>query len=135
MKYPILIPTYNPGKYIDGCLQSIISQSYSDVEIIISDDSSTDGTREYLSTVNDPRVSVIYPPESMSMSEHWNWLLSRAHGEWIIFVGQDDGLQAYFFELADFLVQKAQQKNLRAIASERAYYFCRVVRKYMVTSG
>ncbi len=123
MKYSILIPTYNPGKYIDGCLQSIISQSYSDVEIIISDDSSTDGTREYLSTVNDPRVSVIYPPESMSMSEHWNWLLSRAHGEWIIFVGQDDGLQAYFFELADFLVQEAQQKNLRAIASERAYYF------------
>lgn len=123
MKYSILIPTYNPGKYIDGCLQSIISQPYSDVEIIISDDSSTDGTRDYLLTVKDPRVSVIFPPESMSMSEHWNWLLSHAHGEWIIFVGQDDGLQAYFFELADFLVQKAQQKNLRAIASERAYYF------------
>lgn len=104
-------------------MQSIISQSYGDVEIIISDDSSTDGTREYLATLNDSRVSVIYPPESMSMSEHWDWLLSHANGEWIIFVGQDDGLQSYFFELADVLVEKALNKNLRAIASERAYYF------------
>lgn len=123
MKYSILIPTYNPGKYIEGCLESIVSQSYDDVEIIISDDSSTDGTREYLATLNDPRVSVVYPPESMSMSEHWDWLLSHAKGEWVIFVGQDDGLQAHFFELADALVETAQQNKLRAIASERAYYF------------
>lgn len=123
MKYSILVPTFNSGKYIEGCLQTIISQPYKDVEIIVSDDSSSDGTREYLSTLSDPRVSVVCPPESMSMSEHWDWLLSHARGEWLIFVGQDDGLQAYFFELADVLVEKAQQENLRAIASERAYYF------------
>ncbi len=123
MKYSILIPTFNAGKYIKPCLQTILEQGYTDVEIIVSDDHSTDDTFKYLKTIDDARVTIISPPHEMSMTEHWEWLLGHARGEWIMFVGQDDGLQSYFFELADALTQEAESKGLKTIASKRAYYF------------
>ena len=122
-KYSIIVPTYNGIQYLPTCIETIISQDYKDYELIISDDHSSDGTREYLESLNHPNIAVIYPPESLSMTEHWEWALSHSTGEWQIFVGQDDGLQAYFFQLADRLTKEASRKNLRTIMSSRAYFF------------
>ena len=57
------------------------------------------------------------------MAEHWEWVQSYATGNWQIFIGQDDGIQEYFFELADKLVAICDKKKLQVIMSERAYYF------------
>lgn len=122
-KYSIIIPTCNGETYLPTCIETIISQDYSDYELIISDDHSTDGTRTFLETLEHPNINIVYPPESMSMTEHWEWALSHAKGEWQIFVGQDDGLQAYFFQLADRLTSEAKEKGLRTIMSSRAYFF------------
>mgnify|MGYP000642041826 CR=1 FL=1 len=122
-KYSIIIPTYNGVKYLPTCIETIISQEYSDYELIISDDHSTDGTREFLDTLVHKNISIIYPSEPLSMTEHWEWALEHAKGEWQIFVGQDDGLQAYFFKLADRLTAEAKGKTLRSIMSSRAYFF------------
>jgi glycosyltransferase involved in cell wall biosynthesis len=122
-KYSVIIPTFNGINYLPACVKSILDQSYEDFELIISDDHSVDGTKEYLLTLQDSRVSVIEPPESMSMTEHWEWALSHAKGEWSIFVGQDDGLQPYFFELSDRLTREAQANGLRSIMSSRALFF------------
>ena len=59
----------------------------------------------------------------MSMAEHWEWAQSFATGEWQLFIGQDDGIQGYFFELADRLTAICDKKNLEVIMSERAYFF------------
>lgn len=129
MKYSIIIPCYNGMPYIKTCIETIISQNYNDYELIVSDDHSTDGTAEYIDSLvkNDypqsTNISVLHCPIRMSMAEHWEWALSHATGEWQIFVGQDDGLQSYFFELADKLVEMADKNNVRTIMSERAYHF------------
>ena len=123
-KYSIIIPARNGGKYLPSCIDTIISQEYADYEIIISDDHSTDSSKEYLATLlTRPNIRVIEPPESLSMTEHWEWALSHANGQWLIFVGQDDGLQPYFFELAEKLTAIAEAENIRTIMSERAYFF------------
>ncbi len=122
-RYSIIIPSYNGIKYLPTCIETIISQDYEDYELILSDDHSTDGSQEFLQSLNHPNIEIIYPPESMSMTEHWEWALSHAKGEWQIFVGQDDGLQPYFFQLADRLTEQAQEKGLRTIMSSRAYFF------------
>ena len=122
-KFSIIIPVRNGAKYLPSCLESICGQSYEDYELIISDDHSEDGTKEYLQTLTHPNIKIIEPPESLSMTEHWEWALSHAQGEWLIFVGQDDGVQPYFFELADQLTKIAEHKKLRTITSQRAYYF------------
>lgn len=123
MKYSILIPTYNAGIYLKECIDTIIQQDYEDYELLISDDHSVDGTDEYIGTLNHPHIKTFWSPHEMSMSEHWEWLLSHAQGEWIIFVGQDDGLQPYFFDLADKLTDLAAKQNIRTIQSKRACFF------------
>ena len=105
-KYSIVIPSRNGGRYLHACVESIVSQKYKDYELIISDDHSTDGTDEYLNSLNSENITVIRPPQTMCMSEHWEWALSNASGEWLIFVGQDDGLQPHFFPLADRLTSR-----------------------------
>ena len=122
-KYSVIIPSYNGIRYVPTCIQSILEQECEDFELIISDDHSVDGTKDFLRTLHDKRVVLIEPRESLSMTEHWEWALSHARGEWCIFVGQDDGLQPYFFQLSDRLTQAAQEKGLRAIMSSRAYFF------------
>ncbi len=123
-RYSVIIPARNGGDYLKECINTVIPQNYTDYELIISDDHSTDGSREYLAGYkNHLNLKIIEPPRSLSMTEHWEWALSHASGQWQIFVGQDDGLQPYFFHLADILTRKAETAGIRAIMSERAYYF------------
>jgi glycosyltransferase involved in cell wall biosynthesis len=122
-KYSIIIPSRNGLKYLPFCIETIINQNYANYELIISDDHSEDGTKYYLTTLKHKNIIILEPPVSLSMSEHWEWALSYSKGEWIIFVGQDDGLQSYFFKLADKLTNIAKEKNIRTIMSERAYFF------------
>lgn len=122
-KYSIILPARNGFNYLPTCINTIIDQNYNDYELIISDDHSNDGTKQYLNNLSHPNIITIEPPEELSMSEHWEWALTHARGEWIIFVGQDDGLQPYFFQLSDRLIEMAESKKLRVIVSARAHYF------------
>jgi len=109
--------------YLQTCIDSIITQNYSDYELIISNDHSNDGTNAYLSGLHHPKVKIYETPHRMSMTEHWEWALSHSRGEWVIFVGQDDALQSYFFQIADKLTTQAANFGVRTISSRRAYFF------------
>jgi glycosyltransferase involved in cell wall biosynthesis len=122
-KYSIIIPHCNGDNYLPACVDSVLTQNYSNFELIISDDKSTAKTKEYLSNIKLANVKIISPPNGLSMTEHWEWALKHASGEWQIFLGQDDGLQMYFFQLADILTEFANRLNLKLIMSERAYFF------------
>lgn len=122
-KYSIIIPVNNVVSYLPGTIESIISQDYDNYELIISDDSSIDGTSGYVDTLSHPAIKVIHTPKRMTTAEHFDWASTHAKGEWCMFVGGDDGLQPYFFTLADKLTDIATTKNIRAIASRRAYFF------------
>jgi glycosyltransferase involved in cell wall biosynthesis len=122
-KYSIIVPSRNGGKYLPYCVNTIINQKYDNYELILSDDNSTDETGFFLNSITHPNIRIIHPPEGLSMAEHWEWALTHANGEWLMFVGQDDGLQPYFFHLADRLTGIAGKKKLRTIMSERALFF------------
>ena len=51
MKYSIIIPVHNGLKYLPTCIETIINQDYDNYELIISDDNSTDGTKEFLNSL------------------------------------------------------------------------------------
>ncbi|WP_100753539.1 glycosyltransferase [Vibrio salilacus] len=123
MRYSIIIPVHNAIDYLPSCIESILSQNYDDYELIVSDDSSNDGTSGYLDSLQHKNLKVVRPEQRMTMVQHFEWAFQFATGKWVMYLGADDGLQAYFFELADVLTDLAEDKCIRTIMSSRAYYF------------
>ena len=87
----IIIPVYNVEKYLRVCLDSVINQSYSDFEVILVDDGSTDSSPsicdEYCS--NDSRFQVIHQ-ENMGLASARNTGIIAAKGEYLYFIDSDD---------------------------------------------
>ncbi|MDR2407157.1 MAG: glycosyltransferase family 2 protein, partial [Bacteroidales bacterium] len=122
-KYTIIIPTRNSLVYLKDSIESVLSQDFSDYELIVSDNHSDDGTYEYVSSVIHPNLKLIKPEKGLAMVDHWEWALSHAQGKWIVFLGADDGVMSYFFKLSEFLTHEAEKKNIKVINSVRAYFF------------
>lgn len=95
----IIIPVYNAKKYLKQCIESVLSQTLQDIEIICIDDGSTDNSLELLKLYaqNDPRI-VIIEQENQGQSSARNAGLSVAKGEYIGFVDSDDWVDKTMFE-------------------------------------
>lgn len=90
----VCIPTYNGAEYIIACIDSILSQTYSNLEILISDDGSTDNTLDILNQykLNHKHIKIVHNVRK-GMVENWNNCIKEARGEWIKFLFQDDILK------------------------------------------
>lgn len=90
----IVVPVYNVEKYLPQCLDSLIGQTYRDLEIVCVNDGSTDGSLEILEqyAAKDNRVIVVNQDKE-GPSEARNRGLEQAKGEWTMFVDSDDWLE------------------------------------------
>lgn len=91
MKFSVLIPAYNASKYIERCLDSLLSQTFQDFEIVVVDDGSKDDTllKLHCYQSKDDRIRV-YHQNNKGVAYTRNRLLDYAKGEWIAFVDADD---------------------------------------------
>jgi glycosyltransferase involved in cell wall biosynthesis len=97
MKLPrisVLIPTYNYARYLPEAIESVLEQDRRDLELLISDDGSTDGSAELIAAyaAKDSRIRFQIHPTNLGMVQNWNWCLSEARGEYIKFLFGDDKL-------------------------------------------
>jgi len=95
----IVIPVYNVEKYIDTCIQSVIAQTFTDIEIILVDDGSTDSSGEICDRykVEDSRITV-YHTENGGLSAARNYGINRANGDYITVIDSDDFVALDFIE-------------------------------------
>ncbi|RAU22246.1 hypothetical protein CU669_08960 [Paramagnetospirillum kuznetsovii] len=94
-KVTVLMPTYNQCRYIDKAVRSILTQSFTDFEMIIFNDGSTDGTADYLATITDPRVRIIHQ-ENIGFTCSVNNGIRLARGEFITWIGSDNIHEPWF---------------------------------------
>jgi glycosyltransferase involved in cell wall biosynthesis len=73
----ILTPVWNGLPFIKESIDSVLSQDYQDWELIISDNGSNDGTREYLDTLKDPRIRVVKQEKNLGICGNLNFLLAQ----------------------------------------------------------
>ncbi|MGZ3918763.1 MAG: glycosyltransferase family 2 protein [Bacteroidia bacterium] len=85
----IIIPCYNSSEFIYDTLQSILKQTYSNIEVIIVNDGSTDDTGEKALSINDKRINYFYQANA-GVSAARNFGLKESKGEYIIFFDSDD---------------------------------------------
>ena len=87
----IVIPLYNKKYTIERCIKSVLYQNYSNIEIIVVDDGSTDGSGELAYGMKNDKI-IYLRKENGGVSSARNYGVKFAHGEWIIFLDADDYL-------------------------------------------
>jgi glycosyltransferase involved in cell wall biosynthesis len=93
-KISVLIPVYNGERYLAECLDSVLAQDFPDMEILLSDDYSGDGSKELMAkySARDPRIRWWKNPRRVGLTANSNLCLRAATGEYIKFLHQDDKL-------------------------------------------
>lgn len=99
-KISVIIPVYNTAKYMDECMKSVLGQTFSDMEIILVDDGSTDGVSPQKCdefTKMDERVSVIHKPNGGLISA-WIAGTKASNGRFLCYVDSDDWIDTDMLE-------------------------------------
>lgn len=88
----IVVPVYNGMGFLKETVESVLAQTYTSLELVLVDGGSTDGSREWLHTLEDPRIRVIEMPAGTTAAQNWTAASAEARGEWIKLLCQDDVL-------------------------------------------
>lgn len=100
----VVMPAYNAEKYIGEAIDSILGQTYQNIELVIIDDASTDGTRSVLNKISDERVKLYYNDVNRGISYTTNSGIEKCLGEFIALMDDDDvATQNRIEEQVDFL--------------------------------
>lgn len=89
-KVSVVIPTYNREKTILRAIQSVLNQTYTNLEVLVIDDGSTDGTADIVNSIQDDRVKYVVMEQNGGPSRARNAGVQMAEGEWIAFQDSDD---------------------------------------------
>jgi glycosyltransferase involved in cell wall biosynthesis len=86
----VTIPSYNHGKYIKECIQSVLDQTFQDFEIIITDDCSSDNSVEVIESIDDPRIKLFKHTKNLGACIAANNSILHSNGKYIAMLSSDD---------------------------------------------
>lgn len=109
MRVSVIIATYNAESTVKKCIESIFSQSYSDIEVVVMDGGSSDRTVEYVNSFQSPKI-IIRSKRDKGIYDAWNKGIEAATGDWLVFIGADDYLAS----------SEAIKNALELISSEKS---------------
>lgn len=89
----VVIPVKNGMPYLVDCIQSLANSSYPNIEIVISDDGSIDGSAEYLRSLTISNLILVNPEEALPIGAHWTFVSSFATGKYIKLLCSDDTVE------------------------------------------
>lgn len=125
----IILPIYNIEKYLDKCMDSIINQTYKNLEIIMVDDGSTDGCGVKCDGfLKQDRRVVVYHKTNGGLSDARNYGISRANGEYIACIDPDDYVDLDYIEYLFDILMKYNSRM--SICQHRVRYSNGTVKDY-----
>ncbi len=109
-KVSIIVPVYNVENYLRRCMDSLVNQTLDDIEIIVVNDGSTDGSREILKEYEEkyPSMIKVLDKSNGGLSDARNYGIPYATGEYIAFLDSDDYVEKYMYEK---MYKKAKEDN------------------------
>ena len=104
----IIVPVYNVKDYLDDCINSILSQTFTDFELILVDDGSTDGSGDICESYSktDDRIYVLHKANgglSSARNAGIDWALENSRSDFFLFVDSDDAVKSDLLEKAFLL--------------------------------
>lgn len=106
-KVSIIVPVYNTSRYVEKCINSILNQTYKNIEVIIVEDYSTDCSRDIIKQYSsNPNVKIVLQPYNMGAGYARNIGINYALGEYISFIDSDDIISPYMIEKLVKILEK-----------------------------
>ena len=94
------IPTYNRAKaYLKDAIKSAVDQTYPNIEILISDNGSTDNTQLLVKSFDDPRIRYIKQENNIGANNNFNYCVMNAKGDYFLLLHDDDLIDKDFVEV------------------------------------
>lgn len=111
--FSIIVPIYNVAEFLDECIESLVSQTFAEIEILLVDDGSPDNSGEICDNwaLKDERIKVIHK-ENGGLSSAYNSGLEAAAGDYILFVDGDDFIEP---NTCEFLYQTLQERQVEVV--------------------
>ena len=118
----IFIPVYNGEHYLRRTLDSVLSQTYADWELLLVDDSSTDASYALLQEYaqSDPRLKVHRKPNGGDVPHAWEYAIPHLQGDFTLYMSQDDTLAP---DCLSLLVERQQQTEADCIVPHVRYWY------------
>lgn len=94
----VLMPTYNVAPFVKEAIKSVLNQTYSDFELLVIDDCSTDNTIEVVRSIEDPRIRIVQNEKNLGLAENLNRGLSLITTEYVARMDGDDIAEPLWLE-------------------------------------
>ena len=104
--FTVITVTYNSSQFVRDAIESVLASTFTDFELIIGDDFSTDNTWEIINEYNDPRIVKYRNETNLREYPNRNKALNMARGEWVIFIDGDDLIYGNALQKLEKYIQK-----------------------------
>ncbi len=121
IKFSIIIPLYNKEDYVLDTLNSIFQQTFSNYEIIVVNDASTDNSLQLVKELNDRRIQIVENKENLGLSATRNAGISHAKNNYIAFLDADDCWHTTFLERIASLIEEFPDEGVFATFYEENF--------------
>ncbi|MCR5449853.1 MAG: glycosyltransferase [Solobacterium sp.] len=120
-KVSVVIPVYNVERYLAECLDSVVNQTYGNLEILAVNDGSKDSSGEILAAyaLKDPRIIVLDKPNG-GLSDARNFGMDHMSGEYVAFIDSDDVIDA---SMIGHLLEAAEKTDSEIAVSDMEYFY------------
>jgi glycosyltransferase involved in cell wall biosynthesis len=106
LKFSILLPTRERAATLGPSIETCLAQNYDNLEILVSDNASSPATRAVVESFSDKRLKYFRQDKGVSMRENYEFITQKATGDYIILIGDDDGMMPNAIpQMAEFLSQ------------------------------
>lgn len=119
VKFSVVIPTRERAATLKHALRTCLNQNFDDYEIIVSDNDSSPPTKAVVDEAASTKVRYVRTPGPLAMSSNWDFAVSHARGEYVLLIGDDDGLLPHALAELDRLTR---EQSANVVRWDPAYY-------------
>ena len=112
-RFSVVVPTRHRPHTLRHALATIVNQNHDSFEIVVADNASGPETRALVEQMADPRVVYLRSDVPLTMSANWERALAACRGEWITFIGDDDGLMPEALAECDAVISAHAVRSIR----------------------
>ena len=113
VKFSVVIPTRERATTLRHALRTCLDQNFDDYEVVVSDNDSSPATKAVIDEAASRRVRYVRSPGLLAMSSNWDFAVSHARGEYVILIGDDDGLLPHALAEVDRITREHDAKVVR----------------------